>query len=58
MAKKERKPMTCTIEMTEGAEQRIVDALVDLYYAIKDGKVKGPTFPNWEKKKDNDEEPV
>lgn len=40
--KKEREPIVCTVEFTEGAEQRITDAFVDLYYQIKDGIYKGP----------------
>lgn len=41
MAKKE-KEITCTVEFTEGSDQRIIDGFVWLYYAIKDGKIAGP----------------
>lgn len=44
MRKKEKK-IICTIELTEGAEQRLTDALVDLYYGIKDGIYEGPLLP-------------
>ena len=40
--KKEREPIECTVEFTEGAIERITDAFVDLYYQIKDGIYKGP----------------
>lgn len=41
MAKKE-KEITCTVEFTEGAEKRIMEGMVDLYYGIKDGIYEGP----------------
>lgn len=41
MAKKE-KEIPCTVEFTEGAEQRIMAGMVDLYYGIKDGVYEGP----------------
>lgn len=41
MAKRE-KEITCVVEFTEGAEQRITDGMVDLYYGIKDGRYEGP----------------
>ncbi|GEM_PF-2787975 len=34
--------VTCTVEFTEGAIERITDAFVDLYYGIKDGIYEGP----------------
>ena len=34
--KKDRE-ITCTVEYTEGAVDRITEAFVDLYYGIKDG---------------------
>lgn len=42
MVKKEPKEITCTIEMTEGAEKRVTEAFVDLYYGIKAGIYEGP----------------
>lgn len=36
------KEITCTMEFTEGARQRITDAFVDLYYGIRDGIYEGP----------------
>ena len=42
MAKKKEKKITCTMEFTEGALQRITDAFVDLHYAIKAGIHEGP----------------
>ena len=36
--------VTCTIEMTEGAEKRLTEAFVDLYYGIKAGIYKGPSL--------------
>ncbi len=43
--KKERPPIECTVEFTEGAMQRITDAFVDLHYQIKQGIYKGPMLP-------------
>ncbi|MBD5524541.1 MAG: hypothetical protein HDR04_08990 [Lachnospiraceae bacterium] len=43
--KKERQPIECTVEFTEGAIQRITDAFVDLRYQIKQGIYKGPELP-------------
>lgn len=40
--KREREPIECTVEYTEGATERITDAFVDLYYQIKHGIYKGP----------------
>jgi hypothetical protein len=37
--------ITCTVEFTEGAIDRITDAFVDLYYGIKDGIYEGPLPP-------------
>ena len=34
--------ITCTVKFTEGAQQRITDAFVDLYYGILDGIYDGP----------------
>lgn len=42
MVAKKKSEIVCTVEMTEGAEQRITEALVDLYYDIKNGKYSGP----------------
>ncbi len=44
MAKK-KKEITCTVEFTEGATERITNAFVDLYYQIKKGTYKGPLLP-------------
>lgn len=41
--------VTCTVEFTEGAIDRITDAFVDLYYGILDGIYDGP-LPQDEKK--------
>ena len=35
MAKREKKTYTCTVEVTEGFEERLVRALEDIYYARK-----------------------
>lgn len=45
MAKKQ-KEITCEVEFTEGAVERITSAFVDLYYQIKDGIHEGPTLEN------------
>lgn len=43
MAKKEKKEeITCTMEFTEGALERLTDAFVETYYLIKDGRIEGP----------------
>lgn len=34
--------VTCTVEFTEGAQERITQAFVDLYYDILDGIHEGP----------------
>ncbi|MGN0384570.1 MAG: hypothetical protein ACI4EX_01670 [Lachnospiraceae bacterium] len=34
--------VTCTVEFTEGATERITNAFVDLYYGILDGIYEGP----------------
>lgn len=34
---KNDKEITCTVEFTEGAVDRITEAFVDAYYAIKNG---------------------
>lgn len=40
--KKNKKEITCEVEFTEGAIERITDAFVDLYYQIKEGIHEGP----------------
>ena len=42
MAKRKEQEITCEIEFTEGAIDRITEAFVDLYYSIKNGIYKGP----------------
>ena len=37
-----KKEVTCTVEFTEGAIERITDAFVDLYYGILDGIYERP----------------
>lgn len=49
---KKKKEIKCTIELTEGAEQRLTDALVDLYYGIKDGIYEGPLPSKKQKEKE------
>lgn len=49
MAKKMQEEFTCTIEFSEGAQDRITDAFVEMYYSIKAGIYKGPLL---NKKKD------
>lgn len=44
--RKEREPIECTVEFSEGAIDRITDAFVDLYYQIKQGIYKGPLLPD------------
>lgn len=51
MARKKYEDLTCTVEFTEGAIDRITQAFVDLYYQIQDGIYKGP-----EKKMDQKKE--
>ena len=46
MAKREPKKITCTMEFTEGAIDRITQAFVDLYYGIVDGIYEGPLLPS------------
>lgn len=46
MAKRKEQEITCTVELTEGAIDRITDAFVDLYYKIKNGIHKGPLLDN------------
>ena len=46
MARKDKKEITCTVEFTEGATQRITDAFVDLYYQILQGTCEGPLLPS------------
>lgn len=38
----EKKKITCTVEFSEGAIERITKAFVDLYYAIQDGVYQDP----------------
>lgn len=42
---KNKQSITCTVELTEGATERITDAFVDLYYKIKQGIYQGPVMP-------------
>lgn len=42
MAEQNKREITCTVEFTEGATERITDAFVDLYYQIKQGIYSGP----------------
>ncbi|MBO5033483.1 MAG: hypothetical protein J6D08_16655 [Lachnospiraceae bacterium] len=37
---------TCTVEFTEGSEQRITEALVDLYYNRQRGLTKTDSGPD------------
>lgn len=46
---KERKPIVCTVEFTEGAMERITEAFVDLHIQIKQGIYKGPLLPEEKK---------
>lgn len=46
MAKRKEQEITCEIEFTEGAIDRITEAFVDLYYNIKNGIYKGPLPEN------------
>ena len=50
MAKKEQE-ITCTVEFTEGAIQRITVAFVDMYYGIKNGFIEGPLLEDETKDK-------
>lgn len=45
MAKREPKKITCTMEFTEGAIDRITQGFVDMYYGIRDGIYEGPLLP-------------
>lgn len=40
--RKEREPIECTVEFTEGAIERITDAFAELVIQIKQGIYKGP----------------
>lgn len=42
LAEQNKREITCTVEFTEGATERITDAFVDLYYQIKQGIYSGP----------------
>lgn len=39
---KNNEEITCSIEFTEGAIERITDAFIDIYFGIKSGIYKGP----------------
>lgn len=52
MAKRKGPEITCTVEFTEGAVERITDAFVDLYYGIKSGIHKGPLLDSEKEKKE------
>lgn len=45
MARGKEQEITCEVEFTEGAIDRITDAFVDLYYGIKNGIYDGPLLP-------------
>lgn len=45
MARGKEQEITCEVEFTEGAIDRITDAFVDLYYGIKNGTYDGPLLP-------------
>ncbi len=45
MAKKKEKEIKCIVEVTEGADIRMTEALVNVYYKIKAGVIKGPVLP-------------
>ena len=49
MAGKEE--LTCTVEFTEGAIERITEAFVDLYYGIKNGLHEGPLLDDEREKR-------
>ncbi len=48
MAKRAKKEYTCTVTYTEGYEQRITEAWVELYY----NRLRGITKPDVEKEED------
>lgn len=50
MAAKTEGKITCTVELTPGAEGRLADALFKLYRRIEKGELEGPSL-NMEKKK-------
>ena len=52
MAKRKDQEITCTVEFTEGAIERITDAFVDLYYVIKNGIHTGPLFDSEKEEKE------
>lgn len=52
MAKRKDKQITCTVELTEGAVDRITSAFVDLYYSIKNGIHSGPLLDDEEQKQE------
>ncbi len=49
MSKKPEMNIKCSIEYTQGAEERIMAAFVELYYQIENGQVEGP-LPRKEEK--------
>lgn len=51
MARNE-KEITCTVEFTEGAIDRITEAFVDLYYGIKKGIHSGPLLEDKKKEQE------
>ena len=50
MARKQ-KEITCEVEFSEGAIDRITQAFIDLYYDIVDGIHEGPLPPQYDKDK-------
>ncbi len=46
MAGKKEKEITCEVEFTEGAIERITNVFVDYHYGIKEGRYKGPLVKN------------
>ena len=43
---KNNNEISCNVELTEGAIDRITDAFVDIYYGIRNGTSKGPLPDN------------
>lgn len=50
MAAKAEGKITCTVELTPGAEGRLADALFVLYRQIKKGEIEGPLMEKEKKK--------
>lgn len=46
-----KEELTCTVEFTEGAIERITEAFVDLYYGIKNGIHEGPLLDDEREKR-------